>query len=137
MLAAYTGSKLTNLTTVALSDDAPSASGTSQVVFNAVAGLTYYFAVDGFASSVGDVQLNLSGATPDPIRFASIARLFDGRLSLSLSGTPTELCMLETSTNRIDWQTILTNQFSGATYEFLQPVNSNVPMRFYRARSWP
>jgi len=61
LLAVYTGSAVDGLALVGANDDA--FDGQSQLVFEAVAGTTYFFAVDGFADATGNVVLNL-GAKP-------------------------------------------------------------------------
>lgn len=137
LLAVYTGSALTNLVAVAANDDEPSGGGASRVTFNAVAGITHFIAVDGFAHSEGQMQLNLTSTIPPPIQFSDIKLLGDGTLMLSLLGTPTEFFALETSTNLVDWQTVSTNQFSGIKCEFVLPMPDNLPMRSYRTRLWP
>ncbi len=64
VLAVYTGSQVGDLTEVASNDEA-NARGHSQVTFEAVAGTTYYVAVDGAADATGDVVLNLGTAVPN------------------------------------------------------------------------
>jgi hypothetical protein len=59
VLAIYTGDSLTTLQVVAANDDALDLS--SRVTFSAVAGQTYYVAVDGFLGERGSVRLNWAG----------------------------------------------------------------------------
>lgn len=81
VLAAYTGSTVTNLTGLA-SDDDGGGNRTSRVTFNAVAGTAYRFVVDGYAGLSGSINLNLvvNGIVTPPSNdgFAS---------ALTLSGT--------------------------------------------------
>ena len=56
VLAIYTGSNVSGLTPVVSNDDGGNGS-TSRVTFAAQAGVTYYIAVDGFASASGTIQL--------------------------------------------------------------------------------
>jgi hypothetical protein len=74
-LGVYTGSAVNNLTALASNDDS---GGTvqSQVTFNATAGTTYQIAVDGYSSSTGNIDLNLSEVNND--NFAN---------SIALTGT--------------------------------------------------
>ncbi len=58
MLAVYTGSSVSGLTLVASNDDA-SGVLTSSLTFNATAGVTYRFAVDGYSGKTGSIILNL------------------------------------------------------------------------------
>lgn len=57
LLAVYTGSHVTNLTEVAISDD-KGGFLTSKLRFNARSNTTYRIAVDGFGGASGDVVLN-------------------------------------------------------------------------------
>jgi len=59
VLAVYKGRSLTNLSIVATNDDS-NAQLTSQVLFRALGGETYYVAVDGVAGETGAVQLSLN-----------------------------------------------------------------------------
>ncbi|MEY3297743.1 MAG: Hemolysin, plasmid, partial [Cyanobacteriota bacterium] len=61
VLAVYTGGSVNSLNQVAFNDNS---GGTlwSQVTFTAVAGTTYYFAVDGVGPTTGAVRLNLNTA---------------------------------------------------------------------------
>ncbi len=70
VLAVYTGGSVNSLNQVAFSDNISGSNLKSQVTFTAVAGTTYYFAVDGVGSSTGAVQLNLNTApqiTPNQV----------------------------------------------------------------------
>lgn len=58
VLAVYTGTELGNLREVASNDDTRGVQ--SQVTFDAVAGTTYYIAVDGYDDATGDVALHLA-----------------------------------------------------------------------------
>jgi hypothetical protein len=64
ILAVHTGSAMGGLTMIAVNDDSsfPSTT-TSQVTFQAYAGTTYHFAVDGYQNATGNVVLNL----PEPV----------------------------------------------------------------------
>jgi len=61
VLAVYTGTSVSSLTTVAGNDDDPAGRTlTSALSFNAVAGQTYYFAIDGYRGATGNITLNLA-----------------------------------------------------------------------------
>ena len=61
LLAVYSGSAMTSLTTVAFNDDAPTGgTRTSALAFRAVAGTTYHFAVDGYNGATGSIALSLA-----------------------------------------------------------------------------
>ena len=61
LLGVFTGSSVSSLTTVAANDDdRRGRTLTSAVTFKAVAGTTYYIAVDGYDGATGHIALNLS-----------------------------------------------------------------------------
>ncbi|NJL48080.1 MAG: cadherin repeat domain-containing protein [Leptolyngbyaceae cyanobacterium SM2_5_2] len=62
VLAVYTGGSVNSLNQIAFNDNISSSERRSRVTFNAIAGLTYYFAVDGVGNTTGAVQLNLNTA---------------------------------------------------------------------------
>jgi hypothetical protein len=67
-LAVYTGSSVSDLTTIGSNDDYYGLN--SLVSFNAVAGTTYQIAVDGYSSSVGNINLAVDFSTffiPEPV----------------------------------------------------------------------
>ena len=65
LLAVYTGSAVEALTTIAENDDA-GLDLSSAVRFEAIAGVTYQIAVDGFAGETGAVVLNAHRIMPPP-----------------------------------------------------------------------
>ncbi len=65
LLAVYTGTAISALTSIASNDDSASGGSTSQVIFNAVSGTTYRIAVDGYrdffdAAESGTISLSLT-----------------------------------------------------------------------------
>lgn len=58
LLAVYTGSAVNGLTLVVANDDVSSSVLTSEVLFQAAAGVEYQIAVDGFDGDAGDITLN-------------------------------------------------------------------------------
>jgi VCBS repeat-containing protein len=65
-LAVYTGTTVSNLTTIVYNDDIGSGIYTSSVSFLAGAGTVYQIAVDGYGGAQGNIVLNVqqSGAAP-------------------------------------------------------------------------
>ncbi|WP_293079825.1 S8 family serine peptidase [Okeania sp. SIO3B5] len=59
VLAAYTGSTLSELTEVASNDDSVDFGFQSEITFDVVAGETYNIAVDGFNGDVGNINLEV------------------------------------------------------------------------------
>jgi len=70
ILAVYTGGSLTNLVVAAGNDDADGAA-TSKVKFQAKAGTTYHFAVDGFNGESGSVILRLVPAAEPRVVYST------------------------------------------------------------------
>jgi hypothetical protein len=60
LLGVYRGSSLSTLTAVATNDDASYFTTTSALSFNAVAGTTYHFVIDGYIGASGNIVLNMS-----------------------------------------------------------------------------
>lgn len=65
VMAVYVGTSLTSLACVD-SDDESGGSGTSKVQFDAMAGVTYRIAVDGYNGARGDIVLRLLLTLPPP-----------------------------------------------------------------------
>ncbi len=87
LLAVYTGTSVSSLTRVASNDDdTANRTLTSRVTFNAVAGVTYHIAVDGYDGAQGTIQLHLQEALPPANdNFANAVALTEN--SASWSGT--------------------------------------------------
>ena len=64
LLAAYTGTDVAQLTQVAASDDSTCPGGRSAIRFDAIAGVTYSVAVDGWGGRSGTFTLTWSLPTP-------------------------------------------------------------------------
>jgi uncharacterized repeat protein (TIGR01451 family) len=77
LLAVYTGSSVSGLTTIASNDNDGTVGGTSSLLFEAQAGKEYEFAVDGFNGLQGKIALNWN--------LNSTAK---ANLSLTLTGPP-------------------------------------------------
>jgi hypothetical protein len=89
VLAVYTGVNVSGLAEVA-ADDQSGGDNTSLVVFETVAGTTYYFAVDGRGGAGGSVVLNLvfnSSKKPDNDNFARALPLLGSSASASATSS--------------------------------------------------
>ncbi|HMP83389.1 MAG TPA: hypothetical protein PKA41_11875, partial [Verrucomicrobiota bacterium] len=64
VLAVYTGNSVASLSAVECNDDISFGNYTSEVIFQAVAGVTYRIAVDGYFGYEGDIILTLSETPP-------------------------------------------------------------------------
>ena len=110
LLAAYTGTAVDALTTVA-SDDDTGTGQTSSITFTAAAGTTYHFAVDGFNGDTGAITLNLgpTSSLPQIIAFVPpsagagvtvtiTGTNFTGATAVTFAGTPATSFTVENST---------------------------------------
>jgi hypothetical protein len=124
-IGVYTGSQLTNLTTVSL--------GLGSVSFYAYAGTTYQIDMASSTGSGTSFQLYLSGA-PLPPAFdpGRSRRLADGGFQLSLSGVRGQSFVIQASTNLLEWETIDVDTLPGASFDFVDTHSARLPRRFYR-----
>ena len=81
LLAVYTGTYVAGLTEVVSNDDDTAISPLSKVNFDAVAGTTYYIAVDGNAGDTGLVRLNWSLTFNDDFADADVITGYSGTTS--------------------------------------------------------
>lgn len=134
VLAAYTGSQLTNLAPIAADNDS-GPGRTSRLAFHALAGSNYVIAVDAMSGAAGFFRLNWG--PPAPPRFESIVSLPGGGVQLQLLGAPGLAYDVEASPDLDGWTfwTRITNR-TGIT-PLLDPATNNAPRRFYRALSPP
>ena len=81
LLAVYTGGSVGGLTQIAANDDAAANTTRSKLDFLASAGVTYYFAVDGYAGASGVVAMTITVADPGGDWFTPLspARIQDSR----------------------------------------------------------
>jgi hypothetical protein len=139
VLAVYTGSgtDFASLVPVACDNDSGLDGRTSRVSFPAVAGTTYYVAVDGVNAATGNVQLNyaLSGA-PASLRL-SVTSVSSTGFRFSIAGASGSGLTLQGSTNLIDWTSLLTTNPPAGSFEFLDTSASGLGRRFYRALATP
>ena len=131
ILGVYTGSALTNLVVVASSDDVSTNQPTSFVTFKALAYTPYHIAVDGYDGEPGDIQLHIS--MKDLIWLGLPKPMASGGYQLTLTAPTGRQYGLDTSTNLIDWTTLLGPAFTeSGTFQF-QDTNSISGQKFYRA----
>jgi hypothetical protein len=86
MLGVFTGTSVSSLTRVAANDDVARNDRTSLVRFNAVAGTTYYIAIDGYKGACGKAALNLTQIVPPSNDNFASATVLTGS-SVTWSGT--------------------------------------------------
>jgi hypothetical protein len=72
LLGVYVGNSLTNLSTVANSDDVFPGSKYSEVIISVLSNQVYYVAVDGYGGEAGDLQLQYAFIAPQPGQFYTV-----------------------------------------------------------------
>lgn len=87
LLAVYTGTSLTALTTIAANDDVKTTDVTSKISFTATAGVVYRIAVDGKNGAYGSIQLLWIQGTLPPANDAFVQVETIGSGSGSRAGT--------------------------------------------------
>jgi Listeria/Bacterioides repeat len=131
LLAVYTGSSVTNLSSVAANDN-DGTNNTSGLTFTAVAGVAYAIAVDGFSGASGSIVLQVKADTA-PIILGSPVRLGDGRFQFTLSAEAGYNYDIQASSNMVTWVTIATLPNPAGVLTFIDPNASLYSMRYYRA----
>jgi hypothetical protein len=131
LLAVYTGAAITNLSLVA-SNDNDGANITSKLTFTATAGTAYAIAVDGYANTVGQIQLQVLQPVLT-ISLGSGLRLPDGSFQFTLTTAPGNVYDILASADLLSWQTIGTVTNTTGTIQFTDPDAISFDRRFYRA----
>jgi hypothetical protein len=126
VLAVYTGTTLEDLTPIVISDDAPG-SRSSALLFGAMGGSSYYFAVT--SSTEGLIALSWEPALAP--RFRSITRGSTATYTLAITGQTNDIYLIQRSPDLKDWRDIgiATNLNEAATFGTVD-IGSN---GFYRA----
>jgi hypothetical protein len=133
LLAVYTGSSLPALSLVASNDDS-GGSYTSALTWNALAGVSYQIAIDGFKGATGMVALLLSA--PQPTEFLSLQRLTNQVVRVVLSSPLGQTNVIDASPDLINWTPLSTNVQSTPVIVFDDANAFAQDRRFYRARKW-
>jgi hypothetical protein len=136
LLAVYVGSSLTTLKLVAGNDDENSETGvlTSVVVFEAVAGVEYQIAVDGFDGATGQVVLRVA---PVEFRLSVPVKLPDGSMQVGLIAAPGKTYEIQASVDFKEWVSIAVLAHRGAVAHFPDSAARTQARRFYRAMLRP
>lgn len=133
VLAVYSGPTLAGLQPVVSAVDNSTSRAGCEVIFEAMAGQLYYFAVDGKDGGEGRVALSLSTAEsslrPRISHFQSMA---DGSTELGISAEANRECVIEFSEDLRVWDELLSVPTSGGTIFINDLSASDATMRFYR-----
>jgi hypothetical protein len=130
-VAVYAGSTLSNLLLLAV---APNVEDYYAARFYALAGTTYQIAVsdndgneDGFT-----LTLNAGPALP-AVDATSARRSGDGTFRMNILGVNGQSFAVQTSTNLLDWTTVMIDTLLGNSQEWIDIDTASGPWRFYRA----
>jgi hypothetical protein len=109
---------------------------TSSLSLPVVAGQTNYIVVDGVNGITGILQLNYSLATTSLIKSLGVTLL--GQPHLQVTGRPDLHFSIQSSTNLINWTSLITatNSPTGV-FDFIDNSSANPPRRYYRALLLP
>ncbi len=136
LLGVYTGGALGSLVLVAGNDNISTEGGifSSRVTFNAVAGVTYRIAVDGFDGASGGILLRVGASAP---MLSAPERLANGAFGLLLTGAPGRLFEIQATTNFDGWTVLGTVSNANGVVPFVDVPAAGVARRFYRALQLP
>jgi hypothetical protein len=140
VLAVYHGNAVNSLVLDAQDDDSGS-NKTSRVTFNAVAGVEYHIAVDGWNGSAigtiggatGGLLLTLNPALLTPPQFDAITRLPDIGTQLTLTGVTGLHYEIHSASTLDAWTSLQQVTNSTGTIQFTDLTATNGTQRFYRA----
>jgi hypothetical protein len=135
LLAAYTGSSVSNLTLVASDINSLGGTNRSRITFNASASTTYYVAVDGLngASSWITLSMSVNTAPPASLTVESID-VVGTTASVAVQGPASSSIVLDASTNLLNWTPILTNTSGSDGRTTFVDSAADRPAKFYRGR---
>jgi hypothetical protein len=86
------------------------------------------------AAFIDDVNLPLSsGAYSGPPPQLQLQLQNDGSFVMTVTNQATGSCVIQTSTNLVNWQSISTNPATGGSIQIAIPANPASPALFYRA----
>ena len=134
IMAVYTDPTLpTNISNRIASDDDSGGNTRSRVSFNAVAGVAYQIAVDGYNGSSGNITLNVRLNIPT---LEMPSRLANGVFEIQLAGPVGSNYVIQASTDFTTWTPIATNVIPAAGFIPIADAGAtNYTRRFYRAVS--
>ncbi|MGC8886028.1 MAG: hypothetical protein ACP5MG_02580 [Verrucomicrobiia bacterium] len=137
LLAIYTGSSVTNLTTIAFNNDVDPAGGdfTSAVTLYVSSNITYQIAVDGFQGDSGTIKLSITLTTPS--KFLTSGYNQNGFFSFKSSVLPGHTYEIQVSYDLSLWFSITNITATNSVLEFFDTGAQNDDKRFYRIVEYP
>jgi hypothetical protein len=101
------------------------------VFVNDLATVYYYYGTSGWSDTYGGLPTVELSWTPQLVGGANVQ---SNNFTFNIIGTNGMSAVVEASTNLVDWQSVWTNTFSGASATFTDFQWTNYPARFYRTR---
>jgi hypothetical protein len=132
----YTGSNAAGLTLVVTNPSPefpPFSSAPSNVRFEALAGVTYHFAIENYQDYRWGLVLDSAQAG----QISQPAPLSGGAFSLRFTTLAEQTWLLQGSTNLVDWTSVQTNTSRNHLFEFMDSEANGFSQRFYRVVSPP
>jgi hypothetical protein len=108
----------------------PVMTGSGQVSFYALAGITYKIVVAGPNGSAMDFSLELDGSPPPPTLIAT--RQSNGSYQIQVTGVVGQSFIVQASTNSVNWVTVRTDTLIGTSLNFTDTTAAGSLPRYYR-----
>jgi hypothetical protein len=134
VLAVYTGTAadFASLQSVACDNNSGLDRRDSAVTFTAAAETVYYIVVDGVGGATGSVRLNYKLNVPIEMKSTVLP---SGLVGFGLICSPGQQFTIQSSTDLLNWASILTTNAPNGVFEFSDLEAPNFQRRFYRAQS--
>jgi hypothetical protein len=129
LLAVYTGPTISNLTLVAADDDGAIFNNNSRVSFAAIAGVTYFIAVDGYNGDAGALIFNLI----PQVTMSGLVRASANQFDFLLTAPGQSNVIIEASSDLRLWVPLNTNLAPENGLIQFRDANASQPARYYRA----
>jgi hypothetical protein len=107
----------------------------SAVAVPVQAGQTNFIVIDGYNGAYGTARLNCSLVTAGSI--TPMGFTVQKAMRLRLTGQPAMRFTLQTSSNLVNWTSLVTNSSSAGLFDYIDSKSTNAPRRYYRALMLP
>jgi hypothetical protein len=133
VLAVYTGTNIDSLAQIAGNDDDPASPPTSYLEFDAIVGVQYQIAVDGYGGAGGLAVLSIQ-PEPAPPRLSNLKLGALGLVSVEASSAIPLALRIELSSNLKDWNAVSTNQIVPPSATIILQSPTTADSFFVRAK---
>ena len=124
LLGVYVGTNVASLIPVASNDD-NGTNATSQLLFNAVVGIEYEIAVDGWHGAIGNIVLSITQSTPSPLAPVILTQPQSVKILLTnrLATAAASFTVIATDAMNYQWR-LNSTALPGATNSILTLTNA-------------